>query len=172
MIPPFRKPITNLYAAILSCVVLSSTFSIHLYTNLLTSDYFCKTSTTDEKISHISWEPKVHYRVHNSPLVNPIFILSNPVHKLVLFLQYTHFNIISLLRLQIRTDLLLLVSPPQSSVVLSSTCTCHMLRPSPLPSFYDPKSVWRLVRFEIFNLLIGFLETGVEFATGHFFSLP
>jgi len=39
-------------------------------------------SSTSQEIPCILWNPKVHYSVHNSPLLDPIMSQTKPAHSL------------------------------------------------------------------------------------------
>ena len=47
-----------------------------------------------KEIIRVSWNPKVHYRIHNSPPLVPIPSLLNPLHTFKLSFSEVHFNII------------------------------------------------------------------------------
>jgi hypothetical protein len=57
---------------------------------------FLKTgmSSPSQEISHLLWNLKVHYHVHNRPPLTPILIQMNPVITLTHYVLKFHFNII------------------------------------------------------------------------------
>jgi hypothetical protein len=54
---------------------------------------------------NISWNPKVHYRVHQSPPLVPILSQINPVHITQSYFSKIHFNIIPYLPLDLPSGL-------------------------------------------------------------------
>jgi hypothetical protein len=52
-----------------------------------------KSSSATQQISRILWNPKVHYRIHNSPPTISILRQIDPAHVLSHFSEI-HFNII------------------------------------------------------------------------------
>jgi hypothetical protein len=50
--------------------------------------------SASQEISHILWQPKVHYRVQNSPSLLLVLSQINPAHVLASYLLKVHFNII------------------------------------------------------------------------------
>jgi hypothetical protein len=47
-----------------------------------------------EELPNILWNPKVHYRVHNSPPLVPILSQIDPVHTITSYLSKIYFNIV------------------------------------------------------------------------------
>jgi hypothetical protein len=47
-----------------------------------------------QEVPSILWNPKVHYRVHMSPLLVPILSQISPLHTIPFYLSKIHFNII------------------------------------------------------------------------------
>ena len=52
------------------------------------------TSSASQEMSCILWNPKVHYRVHNSPPHVPILSQINPVHPLATDFLMINFNVV------------------------------------------------------------------------------
>jgi len=46
-----------------------------------------------QEIPRLSWNPKVHYHVHNNPPLDPILSHMDPIHTLT-FTFFVHFNIL------------------------------------------------------------------------------
>jgi hypothetical protein len=50
--------------------------------------------TAIQELSSVLWNPKVHYRVHKSPLLVLILNYIDPVHTISSYFSKIHFNII------------------------------------------------------------------------------
>jgi hypothetical protein len=47
-----------------------------------------------EIIPHLLWNPKIHYRFQNNPLLSPILVRMNPVRIFTYYFWKIYFNII------------------------------------------------------------------------------
>jgi hypothetical protein len=52
-----------------------------------------------QELPSILWNPKVHYRIHKSPLPVPVLSQIDPVHTIPPYLSEIHFNIVPNVRL-------------------------------------------------------------------------
>jgi hypothetical protein len=78
-----------------------------------------KSFSASQQIPRILWNPKVHYRIHNSPPPVPVLSQRNPVHGPSYFLKI-HFNIIlPSMGWVSQVVAFPLVSPPKSCMHLS-----------------------------------------------------
>jgi len=81
-------------------VALRETRSVYVELNFyVPSNYMKKslswetyTRSANQEISRLLWNPKVHYRVHNSPPVIPILCYMNPVRNLAPCFFKIYFN--------------------------------------------------------------------------------
>jgi hypothetical protein len=90
--PPHTHTHTHTHTHILNKEQLSTeTWTTHSETRSKSSpSWEANSFSASQKIPRILWNPKVHYRIHNSPLLVSFPIHINPVYAV-------HFNIILLL---------------------------------------------------------------------------
>jgi len=50
-------------------------------------------SLADQEIHYLLWNPKIHYRVHKNPSLDPVFSQLNPVPTITLYCFKISFNI-------------------------------------------------------------------------------
>ena len=95
--------------------------------------------SADQDISRILWNPKVHYRIHNSPPSVPIPSQINPVHSYTSYFLKINCNIIYLFTPCIPSGRL-----PSSFPVFTSPVahTCYMSCLSQSSWLGHPNDVW------------------------------
>ena len=71
-------------------------------------------SSASQEIPGISWNPKVHYRIHKSPTIVPVLNQVIPVLALPSHFPEVHFNIIFYLHLGLPSGLFPSVSPTKT----------------------------------------------------------
>ena len=130
---------------------------IHLLTNSMDKESFLKTwrFSASRKIPRILWNPKVHYRVYNSPPPVPILSQINPVHTPTSHFLRSILVSPSLLCLGLLSGLFPSYFPTKSLYAsLLSPHTCYIPRPS-LSSLFDrPINVgWRSLSSSLCNFL-------------------
>ena len=115
-----------------------TTTLVHLYTTVTkpVDKVLEKLSFSDgQEIPYTLRNPKVHYRIHNSPPFVPILIQINPVHLLPTYFFNIPFNIIFLPTPRISQWSLSLRRPHENPVSTSPLPhTCHI--PNPSNSYY------------------------------------
>jgi hypothetical protein len=99
------------------------------------------------------WNPKVHYRVHTSPPLDPILSRLNPVRPIDPYLPKVHLNVI-LLPTPRSSQRSLTFGPPNQNPVNTNPLlhACHMSSPPRSPWFNHPNNMWwriQAVRFII-----------------------
>jgi len=115
-------------------VRVSKHFAVVIDNNQLTNSkkrspsWEAKRPSGNQEFSRISWNPKIHYRIHNRPPPFPILSQINPIHVPRFHFLKSHFNIILSLRLRPPRDL----SPHQNYVFTSpshihDTRTAHLI---------------------------------------------
>jgi hypothetical protein len=78
-----------------SVAVLTTLCRLHCITNSMEQSPSWKTSNNSAslEISHLSWNTKVHYYVHESPPSVPLFTHMNLVHPFPSYFSMSHSNI-------------------------------------------------------------------------------
>jgi hypothetical protein len=86
------------------------------------------------------WNPKVHYRVHTSPPLDPVPIQLNPVCPIDPCLPKVHLNVI-LPPTPRSSQWSLAFAPPNQNPINTSPlpCACHMSRP-PHPPWFNHRN--------------------------------
>ena len=95
-----------------------------------------------QEIPHISWNPKVHYRIHKCPPPIPILSQLDPVYTPHPTSWRSILIFSSTLRLGLPSGLYPQVPPPPNPVCISPLPhTSYMPRPSHSSRFYHPKNI-------------------------------
>ena len=102
--------------------------------------------SASQEITHILWNPRVHYHVYNSPPPFPILNHINPVHAPLSHFLKVHLNIIPLTMPGSSKWSLSVRFSHQNAVYISPRLhTCFMPRPS--HSWFDhPNNIWWRIR--------------------------
>ena len=99
-------------------------------------------SSATQEIPRILWNPKVHYRAHNSSPAVPILSQIDPVHATHLASRKPILILFSHLRLGVPSGSFPQVSPPKPCTHLFSPHTCYMPCPSQFSSLAHPNDIW------------------------------
>jgi hypothetical protein len=113
---------------------------------------FCesdRSSASQKKNPRILWNPKVHYRIHNSPPPVPILSQSDPVHAYPSHVSKIHFNIIRSSTPGFSKWFLPSGFPTKTLLLLRM---CYMLCLSQSIWFDHPNNIWW--RIQILKFLI------------------
>ena len=100
-------------------------------------------SPATQKITRISWNPKVHYRLLQVLATCPILSQIHPVH-VPHTVSWKHILIFSYhLRLGLPSGLYHSGFPPEYHICIPLIpSTCHILLPSQFSRFYHPNTIW------------------------------
>jgi hypothetical protein len=71
----------------------------------LSSSWEAVNCAATQELPSLLWNPKVHYRVHKSPLLVPILCQINPIHTIPSYLSKIHFKLSTHLRLGLPSGL-------------------------------------------------------------------
>jgi hypothetical protein len=98
-----------------------------------------------KKYPAVLWNPKVHYRVHTSPPLDPILSQPNPVSSIDPYLPKIHLNVI-LPPTPRSSQWSLAFGPPNQNPVNTSPLpqACHMSSPPHHPWFNHLNIRWRI----------------------------
>jgi hypothetical protein len=106
-----------------------------------------------KKYSAFLRNPKVHHRVHKSPILDPILSQPNPVRLIDPYLPKVHLDVI-LLPTPRSSQWSLAFGPPNQNPVSTSPLphACHMSSPFHPPWFKNPNNIrWRI---QVMKLII------------------
>jgi hypothetical protein len=92
------------------------------------------------------WNPKFHYRVHNSPPLVPILDQINPVHSTSSYLSKIHLILSSHLCLGLPSSSFLLAFSLKPYTHSSSPHACYIFFPFHLPLLGYSNYIWQRVQ--------------------------
>ena len=143
-----RNPLTHMFLIPSSTSHCDRTVLHHITHDILTHSIQQSPSwdanwfLVNQKIPHILWNLKFHYRIHKCPPPVPILSQNNPVHAPTSHFLKIHLNIILPAMPESSKWSLSLRFPHQNPIYASHlTHMCHMPRTSHLSQFYDPNNI-------------------------------
>ena len=105
--------------------------------------------SASQQISHIWWNPKVHYRIHKCPPPVPVLSQIHPVHAPTSHFLEIHLNITPIYAWVFQLVSFPQVSPPKSCIYLSAFP--NVLRAPPI-SLFSNIYTWYFKQIKIYLL--------------------
>lgn len=110
------------------------------------SPWKCGSSSPGQEIPQMLWNPKVHYRIHSSPILGPILSQINPGQAILPTFFQMQLKVIFPCMSRSRKQSLPSRFLTKTLDVFSYHHAHHMPRPSNPPLFDHPNRVWWGVR--------------------------